>query len=439
MTLRQILERRETIRTEMHAIHAAHPDVLPADAERRWKALQDELDAIGAQERRQAALDDLDRRAMGKPVTPAPMAADPDDSGDPLFDGLVTALDVVRAQMGATDSAAGRAREVSQELARRSGRPPEGLYFHMGMSGARAPERRVFTTTNPSGGPGSNLIQTTVSPNVIDRLRERLVVRQMGATVLSGLVGNLSIPRLKASATAAWVAESGALTASDPQTDQVSFTPKHCGGIVELSRNMIQQSSSDVARLMENDLAQILAVALDQVAIQGGGTNQPSGLLASGSGIGSVAGGTNGAALTWANIIALISAVDQSNALGGSLGFVTNAKVVKSARTTAKTATDTASNFIMDGPNSLAGYGLLSTQNTPSNLTKGTGTGLSALIFGDWSQLFLGFWSELDILVNPYESTAYSKGNVQVRAMMTADVRIRQPGAFAAITDIIAP
>ena len=204
---------------------------------------------------------------------------------------------------------------------------------------------------------------------------------------------------------------------------------------------MIQQPSVDVARLVENDLAQLLAVALDQVAIQGGGTNQPSGLLASGSGIGSVAGGTNGLAITWANVIALIGAVDSANALAGSsLGFATNAKFVKSARTISKIAADTSGNFIMNDPASLAGYNLASTQNVPSNLVKGTsGAVCSALIFGDWSQLFLGFWSELDILVNPYESTAYSKGNVQVRAMMTADVRIRQPTAFAAIQDILAP
>jgi HK97 family phage major capsid protein len=258
--------------------------------------------------------------------------------------------------------------------------------------------------------------------------------------VLGGLTGNLAIPRLKASATAQWVAENSAITASDPQTEQVTFSPKHCGGIVEMSRNMLQQSSPDVAALIENDLAMLLAVALDQAAIQGGGSNQPSGILAAGSGVTVVPGGTNGLAPTWSNVVNLIGAVDASNALDGStLAFLTNAKFVKAARQTVKTAADTSSNFIMNDAATLAGYALASSQNVPSNLTKGSGTGLSALIFGDWSQLFLAFWSELDILVNPYESSAYSKGNVQVRAMMTADVRLRQPLAFAVLPDVIAP
>jgi HK97 family phage major capsid protein len=432
MTLRDILARRDAARTELRAIHTANPDALPGDAQARWDVLTAEVATLDAQEHRQAALDDLDRRAAGQPIGGS-------GSGDSRFDeqaAQVTALDVIRAQTGATDAGAGRAREVSAELERRSGRKAEGLLFSMGLSGAPL-ERRTFTTAT---GAGSNLIQTTVSPNLIDRLRERLIVRQLGATVLGGLTGNLSIPRLSASASAAWIAEGGTITQSNPTLDAVSLTPKHVGGIVGMSRNMLQQSSQDVSRLVENDLAQLIAVALDQAALVGGGANQPSGLLAAGSGITTVSGGTNGAALTWQNIMALIAAVDTANALqtGGSVGFATNAKVVASARQILKTTVDTSSNFIMTAPDNLAGFPLMSSQNVPATTTKGSSVNLSALIFGDWSQLILGFWSELDILVNPFDSTAYAAGNVLVRAMATADVKLRHPLAFAALADVIA-
>ena len=431
--LRRLLERKSAIEAEMRTLHdAANGGDLSAEARGRWDALQAEATTLAAAEQRQATLDDLARRqSAGQPL----------DGGDNRFDalaGAVTVTDVIRAQMGATDAAAGHAREVSAELARRSGRTPDGLLFSLNASGAPR-EQRVFTTANPSGGPGSNLIQTTVSPNLIDRLRERTVVRALGATVLGGLVGNLSVPRLKASASAQWFAENSAMTVADPQTDSVLLTPKHCGGIVSISRNMVMQPSLDVTRMVENDLMQLLAVALDQAALVGGGSNQPSGILASGSGVPIVAGGATGAALTWSNVIALIGSVDTSNALAGSLGFATNAKVVKSARTTLKTASDSASTFIMADANTLAGYPLASTQNVPSNLTKSSGTNLSALIFGDWSSLIIGFWSEIDILVNPYDSTGYAAGNVLVRAAMTADVKLKHPEAFAAITDVIAP
>jgi HK97 family phage major capsid protein len=428
-TLRQLLEQRTSLTERMRAIHAPHEGkALPEAEQRQFDALRAELEPLTQAIDRQALIDELDRRAGGTPL---------DGGGDASFDKLasqVTVLDVIRAQMGGTDAAAGRAREVSAELERRSGRKAEGLYFHMGQ----AREQRVFTTTLPAGGPGGALIQTDVSPNLIDRLREKIVVRALGATVLTGLMGNLSIPRLKASASGTWVAENNAIPPSDPQTDGVGFTPKHVGGIVEISRNMIQQPSLDVARMVEDDLSKIIAVAIDAAALVGGGANQPSGLLSASSGITIVPIAAVGGPPTWDAVIALIAAVDTSNALvGGSLAFATNAKAVSKMRRTIKTSADTASNFIQTDPNALAGYPLASTQLVPSNGTKSTGTNLSALIFGDWSGLVLGFWSELDILVNPFESTAYSKGNVQVRAMATADVGIKHPLAFAAITDMV--
>jgi HK97 family phage major capsid protein len=426
------LRRRHTeIRTRLRTINDAHHDGNLGDDGAEWTRLDGEASTIEAAMTRQQRLDDLDRSAAATPVH---------GSGDAGFDALaaqVTAMDVIRAQLpGVNDAAAGRAREVSAELARRSGRQPEGLFFSMRLSGV-TPEQRVFTTTLPGGGPGSNLIQTDIATYLIDRLRERLIVRRLGATILSGLQGNLSIPRLKASTTAYWVPENGAITASDPQVDQVSFTPKHVGGITELSRNMLMQPSVDVARMVEDDMAKNIARALDSAALVGGGAGQPSGLLAPTSGIGNVPLATNGGPPTWNSIVSLIAAIDIANALDGALGFAGNGRVTSVLRRTLKSATDTSSNFVLQDPTSLAGYPLQSSQLVPSNLTKGTGTNLSALIFGDWSMLVMGFWSELDLLVNPFVNPAYSSGNVQLRSMATADIEIRQPLAFAAITDMV--
>lgn len=430
MNLREIVARRDAIRVDLRAILDQHADGnLPDEVRTRADALEAEATRLNALERTTALIDDLDRRASGG----TPIA-----SGDAGFDQLASQVritDVIRAGMGEQDAAAGRAREVSQELARRSGRQPQGLYFDMRLSSTRRPEQRVFTTAAPSGGPGSNLIQTDVSPTMIDRLRERTIVRGLGATVLAGLVGNVSIPRLKTSATAQWVAENSPISASDPETDAVPLTPKHCGGIVEISRNMVQQPSLDVAQMVENDLALIIAVALDRVALVGGGSNEPVGLLAAASGVPytGIAG-----APTWDDIVGLPAAVDTSNALAGSLGWAMNARAVSKLRRTLRSSADSTSNFIMADALTLLGYPVASTQLVPTSgdyLVSG-GFGLTSILFGDWSQLVLGFWSELDILVNPYESTAYSKGNVQIRAMATADVAIKQPLAFAALTGV---
>jgi HK97 family phage major capsid protein len=336
--------------------------------------------------------------------------------------------------MGLTDAAAGRAREVSAEIAIRSGRNPQGLYFPTNARPSAAERRALSLTT----GNGAALVQTDVAQNVIDILRNKSIVRSLGATVISDLVGNLAVPRISASSTTYWVPDGTALTPTSPSLDQVAFAPHHCGGLVSLSRSIIMQSTPDAALLVENDLAALIATAIDQAALFGSGTGgQPLGILNQ-SGLNVVSGGTNGLAITWANIQALVGSVDLSNALTGNLGFATNSKVTKSMRSTLKTTTDTSSNFIMsDNNGQLAGYPLGVSQNVPSTGTKGTGTGLSSMIFGDWSSLVIAEWSALDLMVNPY-GVSYSSGGVDVRAMATVDVNCRHVAAFAAITDIIA-
>lgn len=58
-------------------------------------------------------------------------------------------------------------------------------------------------------------------------------------------------------------------------------------------------------------------------------------------------------------------------------------------------------------------------------------TNKNALIYGQWSELVIGYWSGVDILVNPYHSDVASKGGVLIHAFLDADVAVRTPLAFA--------
>jgi HK97 family phage major capsid protein len=387
-----------------------------------------EIEKLERDIRNQEFLNEAERRATGEPVN---------GGDDRTFEAECREFSLVKAirsQIPGLNVDAGRELEISRELERRNGRAAEGI-----LCPTKIFEKRVVTTGLPAGGPGSNLIGTDWRSDMfIDRLREAMAIRRLGARVLNDLTGNVDIPRLKASATAAWVAENTAIPISDPQFEKISLTPKHCGCITEYSRNMLLQSSPDIEDILRSDFAQLLAAALDAAAIAGAGGTQPLGILGT-SGVGNVPGGTDGAAPTYANIVALISAVGTANGLVGSLGFLTNSKVLGKLATTLKSTADTSSSFIVPDPgaDTLAGYALAISNLVPSNLTKGTGTNLSALIFGNWNDLLIGYWSAFDLLVNPYETTAYSKGNVQIRGMLTADIGLRHPASFAKLADII--
>ena len=74
--------------------------------------------------------------------------------------------------------------------------------------------------------------------------------------------------------------------------------------------------------------------------------------------------------------------------------------------------------------------------NAPSNLTKGSGTNLSAVIYGNFADLLIGMFGQLEILVDPY--TDFAKGTVGVRALQSIDIAVRHAESFAAMQDAIA-
>ena len=425
-TLRSLLERRAAIAGEMRQINntAGDNDLTP-EQRNRFDELKTDLGTLEERIARQSVLDDAERRMQGQPYG---------GTGDRNLDAELRQFSLVRAiaaQAGVGGVDAGRERELSAEIARRAGRPFQGIAVPMSVFHQQV-EQRVLTTAAPAGGPGSNLIQTDLAGGqFIDRLRAALVVRRLGARVLTGLQGNLDIPALKASGTAGWVAENTALTPSDHEFRKVSMTPKHCGAITELSRNMLQQPSVDVENLARADFAQILADAVDRAAISGSGAGaEPRGIL-NVAGIGSV---TTGGTPTWANVLEFIEDVETANSDGTA--FLTHPKVVRKLRSTLKVTGDAGAGHIMEGPDSLAGYTCARTTNIPTTLGTAPNNNRAAMIFGNWSDLVLGYWSELDVLVNPYEATAYSKGNVQVRAMLTMDIAVRHAVSFTAASDI---
>jgi HK97 family phage major capsid protein len=339
----------------------------------------------------------------------------------------------VNAREGRYDpwSVAGKELEISKDIAQRLGREPQGLFVPME---ALSVEHRDLVKGTPSAG--GDLVATDVlAGSFIELLRNRMVVRQAGATVLGGLVGDVAIPRQTGAGTAYWLAESGAPTESQQAVDQVPMSPKTVGAFTDISRKLLKQSSIDVEMFVRGDLAQVLSLAIDRAALHGDGTgNQPTG-IASTSGIGSVAGGTNGAAPTWANIVQLESEVSIDNADVGRLAYVTNTKVRGKLKVTPKESGQPI--YVWgDGPNPLNGYSAYASNQVRSDLDKGTSTGVcSAIFFGNWGDLVIGMWGVLDILVDPY--TGGTSGTVRVITLQDVDIAVRHAQSFSAMLDAL--
>lgn len=323
---------------------------------------------------------------------------------------------------------AGLELEASDEIAKRLGRPARGIFVPMdalatrGLSAGGTNTGKEFVGTDHLGG-------MAVSP-----LYANLVVRQLGATVLSGLVGNVDIPK-GGSATAYWLStETTDITGSTPATGSITLSPKTVGGLVSMTHRLLQQSDPSIDAMVRNDLINVLTRAIDAAAINGSASNgQPRGILNTvGIGAGSSLGATGGAP-TWALVNELISLVESENAVGYS--FLTNPKVVATLKTTAKVSS-TDSVMIMND-NTLVGYPVAVSTLVPSNLTKSTGEDLSALIFGDFSNVIIGEWGVVELAASDSDGTNFQSGQVAIRAMADCDIGVKHPVAFAASKEIV--
>jgi len=260
---------------------------------------------------------------------------------------------------------------------------------------------------------GGNLVDDVLlSGSFIDLLRNRLALADAGMTTLTGINGNISIPKQGSSATAYWVGEGSSPTESQQTIEQVNLSPKTCGAFVDYSRKLLLQSSIDVEQMVRDDLARVLALELDRVGLNGSGSsNQPLGLINT-TGIGTQTITTFG---TFAEYIGMETDVAVANADAGSLRYIINA----SARGALK-STEKASNtgmFVYEN-DEINGYPVTVTNQLANN----------DALFGDFSQLIMAMWSGLDLTVDPYAGA--TAGTVRIIALQDVDFAVKQPGAF---------
>jgi len=307
----------------------------------------------------------------------------------------------------AARDAAGFEIEASEAAAAKLGRQSRGITVPSDIM------RRDLTAGTATAG--GNLVETELdAANFIDLLRNASALTEAGASVLTGLSGNVNIPRQSGAATAYWVAESGSPTESQQTIDQVALTPKTCGAYTDFSRRLIIQSSIDVENMVRGDLAKVLALEIDRVGLYGSGSsNQPLGLKDT-TGVLTEDFAAN--TPTFAEVVALESDIASANALLGSPKYLMNA-AMRGALKTAEKASNTAQFIFTNGE--VNGYEAVISNQVASN----------DLWFGNFSDLIIAYFSGLDLMVDPY--THSTSGTVRVVALQDVDVAARHGQSFS--------
>ena len=343
---------------------------------------------------------------------------------------------------------AGLVRELSREVEKSGIAKTTERSFFVPFSALS--QRATYVTSGATTG--GNLVATDLlADDFIEFLRNNALMLQLGVRTMPGLVGNVAIPRRSGVASTYYLStQTTAITQSESTFDQVTMSPKNLAALSKYSRQTLLQGTPGIEELVRRDLTDGINLAIDLGILNGSGqSGQPTGIMQT-SGIGSVAMGTNGGAITVEKVVDLESAVMQANGVvnAANVAYLTNYKVsaaLKKLRAGGSTTGDgpflvnDQLNAIGRGPTpaNLNGYPLALTNQVPSTLTKGTSSGVcSALVMGDFSQAMVGFWGNgLEITVGE-ESDDFAKALTSVRGIVTYDVAVRDPKSFAAILDI---
>ena len=323
----------------------------------------------------------------------------------------------------------GLEKEVSDTISKRMDRTTGGFFVPLDLK-VRASATGNIVGTSSLGGAG---VQTTVL-SLIEILRNKMLVRQLGARVLSGLSGNITFPRQITANTMAWEGENPStghgLTAAT--LDNVALSPKTAMASTAYSRQLLIQSSFDVDGFVKDDLAQVLAIGLDLAALDGtGSNNQPTGIMRQDNvnvivHTGTAAGGVP----TFPEMVGYETVIANANADIANMAFVTTPGVRGKLKTTLKSTT-AGSAYIWESDNTINGYAAHASAQVPSGLTYGTSTTVAhGIVFGVWSELLIGEWGgALEVIVDPY--TLASQNMVAITQMILADVAVRHPASFA--------
>ncbi|WP_444919306.1 phage major capsid protein (plasmid) [Microbulbifer sp. CnH-101-G] len=325
-----------------------------------------------------------------------------------LSEGETQRYSLMRAINAAADKNwknAGFELECSRAIADALGRDARGFFVPYEV------QNRTMATTTAGGG--GNLVGTDhMAGEFIENLKAQSVLGQLGARFLTGLVGDVDIPRLDSGAVFGWVAEGTNGNESDAVIGMLKLSPKTVTGQVPMTRRLRKQSSPAVEAMLLADMQQGSALAIDSAGIEGA-TNGPTG-IANTTGVLTQTVATAGAP-TWAETVGFRTKVRLQNALRGSVAYVIDPNVAGSWMTTSKDAG--SGRFIMENERA-ANHQVLET----------TQVAINRVLFGNFADAVVGLWGVLDVM--PDEAALAGSGGLVLRVFQDADVGVRHAQSF---------
>lgn len=256
--------------------------------------------------------------------------------------------------------------------------------------------------------------------NLMGPLREKLVLVEAGASFLTGLNGNILIPKYSGSS-AQWEGEVATAKNGKGEFSKITMSPKRIASTLYVSKQFLIQDSQSTDAMLRNDIVNAVASKLQSTIF---GSHDHADTMPDGFFTGTPAYTVKGAA-TFGSMVDLETAVDSDMALYGNLSYVMHTGARGILKKTLKAA-NVAEGFIYEDK-MVNGYKTL--------VTKGMASGLQTekdefgIIFGNWADLIIGQWGALDITVDPFSKSEDGLVKLVINAFF--DVVKRRDESFA--------
>jgi len=305
----------------------------------------------------------------------------------------------------------GYERELSDECAKLRGKSATGIIIpHAALGGTRD-----FTK---SGTSSASISTDLLAGEFIDLLRTKTVLAPLGVRFLSGLVGDVAIPKMSAGATGYWVTEGSDVTESQPTLGQVTGSPHTCGVLVDISRRLMIQSTPDAEAMVRDEILNRIARTVQVGVFQGTGADgQPTAITgASGINNPTVTQGTP----TYAQILNFPGDILTDNAAADGMKWAMTAEVWAKLASIFTNATYGGMPILDWKSKTMLGYQYEISEDVGAN----------SLFFGNWASVVVGVWGN-GIDVNADTATLSASGGLRLVGLEDVDVMVREGKALA--------
>ena len=257
-------------------------------------------------------------------------------------------------------------------------------------------ETRTITQTVSGDGVHDEIVEEEFK-GLLEPLYADSVIANLGITIYNGLpAGDFKVSAM-GKGSAAWADETGVAAESKNTFTHVTLQPKRISAQLSYSKQFLAQDTIGAEAAIRRDIYNALVAQIQSTMLSAdaAGTNKPAGIFN---------GVTAKNISSYAELCNVEAAVDDSNVKGERKYLMSNkAKAILRCMPKSSLTTE----LVLDG-NDIDGTPVIANSDVPT----------TQYAYGDFSNIVMGTWGNVDLIIDPYTLAAENSVRIVVNAFV---------------------